>query len=123
MKLTRRKFLVSAVASLLVVTGCTNEQTDPATELILSILREKLNYLRLDETGLRMFAQEFQAKSGLNVLQGQENDPAQLEYALTTQFLMSSDFFWHNADETRLVQYRRYYDPYEGCTSPFARFG
>jgi hypothetical protein len=35
---------------------------------------------------------------------------------------MSTDFFWHDADETRPLLYRRYYDLYDGCQSPFATF-
>ena len=37
-------------------------------------------------------------------------------------FLLSTDFFLNGADELKTVRYIGYYDPYQGCQNPFARF-
>jgi hypothetical protein len=95
---------------------------DPNIAAIVNILREKINYLYLSEADLVAFAQDFKSKAGQKLLELLENNSEQLEYEATTQFLMSTDFFWNGADETRPVKYLVYYDPYKGCTSPFARF-
>ena len=44
-----------------------------------------------------------------------------LEDRITTQFLISSDFFANGADTSRRVTYLGYYDPMIACKNPFYR--
>jgi len=148
-KITRRTFVLSVIASAmsLVVGGCatrdgttaaptTAGDADPLAATapeqvnleetgiapIVDLLHKQFDYLDLDAAGLVAFAQDFQAKAGEEVLSQQANNPEEFLYSVSTQFLMSSDFFWNGADESRPVKYVAYYDVYNACTSPFARF-
>jgi hypothetical protein len=95
---------------------------DPDLAAVINVLREKFNYLYLSETDLVIFAQELKKNAGQKLLKQREDNPTQFRYEVCTQFLMSTDFFFNNADETRPVKYMAYYDRYRGCASPFARF-
>jgi len=148
-KITRRGFVLSVIASAmsLAVGGCTTQDRtavvpttsrggDPLattaseqagleeadTAPIIELLRKQFDYLDLDGTGLVAFARDFRAKAGEEVLRQQVDDPEDFRYTVSTQFLMSTDFFRNGADESRLVKYVAYYDVYNACTSPFARF-
>src|SRR5262245_3754770 len=147
--ISRRAFVLSAIASAisLAVGACAppNRTTtapttaDDADQLaatapaqaslveadsapIIEVLRKQFDYLDLDATGLVAFAHDFRAKAGEEVLRRQVDDPEDFRYTVSTQFLMSTDFFRNGADESRLVKYVAYYDVYNACTSPFARF-
>jgi hypothetical protein len=99
------------------------EEADPVVKTITNFLRQELNYLKLDEADLVIFAREFQLRQGPEKLLDQYNkEPDKIEKRVLTQFLMSTDFFWNNADETKPVRYTTYYDPYNLCSNPFARF-
>ena len=142
----RRTFILSAVASAfsLYVGGwwAFKVRKNDATDIILAILHKRLGYLRLDESGLVRFAHDYQGRipekgaylaswAGLLrpiyalfnpfELTPKAESFRQFEDHILTQFLLSSDFFQHNADETRIVRYLGYYDPYERlCENPFA---
>lgn len=113
---------------------------------IASAVRRKLSMLKLDEAGLQAFAKAQIAtllakrptwarlKSRLRsvlaqapVIQydGISTDKRRrrdkIEDNLATLFLLSSDFFWNGADESRVVKYRELYDPMRACGNPFAR--
>jgi hypothetical protein len=89
---------------------------------VIALLQQKFNYLQLEPAGLIAFAQDFQERAGKKLLGQRESDPGQFEYAVGSQYLMSTDFFRNGADESRPVKYTGYYDIYNGCTSPFAKF-
>ena len=106
------------------------------------VLRRKLSFLKLDADGLEKFAEDYakrNAKGRLKVVE--KNIAFRLNRAIglpkswygplqwtedfiCTLFLMSSDFFIHNADEEQTVHYLGIYDPYERpCSNPFAVLG
>lgn len=142
--LDRRRFLVAGMAGLagLVAWRLIRSSDEDA---IIAVLKKRLDYLILDENGLRVFArdlvaQQIIASHKLRMLDFAGPVYTQLPLAshsnaltrairhgeerIVTQYLMSSDFFQNGADETREVHYYRYYDPTRTsrpCGTPFAR--
>jgi hypothetical protein len=118
---------------------------DVASEAeIVSAVRRRLSFLRLDEPGLHAFAKDYISNMLAKRpswyrwkyhIQSMFRKPAaswgistdtrtrrqRLEDNLTTIYLLSSDLFAEGADETRTVQYVNLYDPMRACGSPFAR--
>jgi hypothetical protein len=112
---------------------------------IASAVRRRLGVLKIDEAGLHAFAKDqigtllakrptwnrlkTHMRSALTkapvIHYGISTDKRtrrqRLEDNLATVFLLSSDFFWNGADESRLVKYRELYDPMRACGNPFAR--
>ena len=112
---------------------------------IASILRRRLGYLKLDEGGVRAFAKDqtratFGKKiptwnrlryhmlaSGASSFKrfyrstDTRSRIGRFEDTLVSTYLLSSDFFWNGADESRKVNYVAYYDPNRPCNNPFAR--
>jgi hypothetical protein len=112
---------------------------------IASILRRRLGFLKLDESGVRAFAKDqtnamFNKKiptwnrlryhllaSGASSFKrfyrstDARSRMGRFEDTLVSTYLLSSDFFWNGADESRKVNYLAYYDPNRPCQNPFAR--
>ena len=112
---------------------------------IVSILRRRLDYLKLDEGGIRAFAKDqtratFGKKiptwnrlryhllaSGASSFKrfyrstDTRSRIARFEDTLVSTYLLSSDYFWNASDESRTVNYVAYYDPNRPCNNPFAR--
>jgi hypothetical protein len=112
---------------------------------IVSILRRRLGFLKLDQQGVHAFAKDqtdaaFHKKiptwSRLRYHLLAAAAPsykrffrsidtrsrvARLEDNLVSTYLLSSDFFLNGADESRTVNYVAYYDPLHPCQNPFAR--
>jgi hypothetical protein len=112
---------------------------------IVSMLRRRLDYLHLDPAGLQAFARD--QVSGLlnkkiptwNRLRyhflsavapsftryfrsaDTRSRASRTEDSMISTYLLSSDFFIHGADESRLVRYVGFYDPLIPCGNPFAR--
>jgi len=113
-----------------------------ATDIIASIIRKKLNYMKINKSELKKFADDFQktlsAKQSLigswsgmlrplySFLDIYKITPfsdkfENFEEYTVTMFLLSCDFFTGGADLNRQVKYTALYDPYEmGCENPFA---
>jgi hypothetical protein len=112
---------------------------------IVSHLRRRLAFLRLEEAGLRAFARD-----QISVLLAKRPTWVRWKYHflhllspkafsrydssndhrsradrtidnLASTYLLSSDFFIHGADESRTVRYLQFYDPMRPCGNPFAR--
>jgi hypothetical protein len=118
---------------------------DIATESeIVSGVRRRLPFLKIDEAGLHSFAKDYirslLAKrpswyrwkyhilslfSKPAVRWGMSTDKRsklqRQEDFLATLYLLSSDLFTTGADESRTVQYVSLYDPMRACGNPFAR--
>ena len=118
---------------------------DVASEAeIVSTVRRRLGFLRLDEAGLHSFAKDYissllakrpswyrwkyhfqslfrkpGARWGIST--DTRSRRARFEDNLATQYLLSSDLFPNGADETRTIRYVALYDPMRACGSPFAR--
>ena len=140
----RRQFLALGIAGLTgLVTWRFIRSSDE--DAIIAVLKKRLDYLSLDENGLRVFARDLVAQNIISSNKLRVLDfagPVYTQLALTshgnaltrairhgeerivTQYLLSSDFFQNGADETRKVRYYRYYDPARNprpCSTPFAR--
>jgi hypothetical protein len=130
--MTRRTFLrtVALAAATTVTVGVVHSRNFVArlfrrgsawlTAMTLSPaqqLRAHFEYLDLDPVGVERYFQDclryrpdFSRRMALR-----DED--------YTRYLLSSDFFRHDADESRRIQYVRFYDPSVGaCGNPFARF-
>jgi hypothetical protein len=108
---------------------------------IVAVLRKRLDYLRLDDAGVHSFARDLAALhrmsssrlrlvSALGPLYSQVDSAKDSvlvngirhgEERIVTTYLLSSDFFSHGQDESRVVNYLGIYDPFRACGNPFAR--
>ncbi len=97
---------------------------NPWTELVILTLRRRLDYLELEEEGMVRFARDLRKRRLQALLRRLKAGDTEAADWLEQQFLMSSDFFWNGADESRIIGYMGFYDPYERpCANPFARSG
>lgn len=142
----RRRTVLASLAGVGALFGLSGlfVVTSRQQDAVIDVLRKRLAYLRLDEAGVRRFADDLVARgpiSSANLhilaalaplyerigLTGNEKWRRALlhgEERITTQFLMSSDFFLHGEREDRTVRYLGYYEPLKdpvACNSPFAR--
>jgi hypothetical protein len=141
-RITRRRLIGTAIAAAVGLTGwCAYENN--YSNLIVSILTTKLEFLNLDEVDLNTFAHEFAADAGTFGSKGHllaltypvlrradfmrmgkaDTEIAEFEYRVVSKFLLSTDYFKNGADETRPVRYVAYNSPYRfACGNPFAQF-
>jgi hypothetical protein len=109
---------------------------------IVALLKRRLDYLKLDEKGLKTFATDkvdaiFNKKiptwNRLRYHFGAQlpsyaryyrsdglSRTASFEEGVVQLYLLSSSFFINGADESKLVEYVGYYDPTHPCQNPFA---
>jgi hypothetical protein len=113
------------------------------SDIVVAIIRKRLDYLPLREADVEQFAQDFApvmrseyryaaAWAGILAPAYQFVDvfqlsPRSLEFRLFEEyvvgmFLLSTDFFWSGPDANRPVNYVALHDPYRRiCLNPFAR--
>ena len=142
---TRRRFLAITsgvvVAAAVGVVGIAPSVTEAQ---IVSHVRRRLSFLKLDEAGLHAFAKDQVAAllakrptwnrmkyHFLSIFTNsftkydRSNDRRSRVERMTDGFastyLLSSDFFVNGADQTQVVQYLSLYDPLRACGNPFAR--
>ncbi|MEM7033083.1 MAG: hypothetical protein AAF629_26260 [Chloroflexota bacterium] len=143
-KFNRRRFILSATLSSisLYVGGWWffKARHNDTADLIAALVQKHLHYLQIDEDGLQKFAQEYdqflrdvsvERLSWLGMFKplylytnwlDSTDVVAILGEHAASVFLMSSDFFWHNSDQNRVVKYRGIYHPSTGaCANPFAQ--
>jgi hypothetical protein len=144
--ISRRQLFVAAASGVAGLAGL-RYLTSNEEDGIVAVLRKRLDYLVLDEPGVRAFAADLAAHnnvrgSKLRLIDATEpvysrlptpaNAPSstlahKLEHGearIVSLYLLSSDFFANGADETRPVRYVSYYDPMDRvrpCGNPFAR--
>ncbi|MFL6604079.1 MAG: hypothetical protein ACJ8R9_22505 [Steroidobacteraceae bacterium] len=142
----RRSFLLGGLG-VIVVAGLSVIGIGPvaARSEVASLVRKRLNFLKLEEAGLQEFAKDQVAAllakrptwnrwkyhflviftKQFSQYGGYSNDKRtrtqRLADNLSTLFLLSSDFFVNGADESRTIQYTGLYDSLVPCSSPFAR--
>jgi hypothetical protein len=141
----RRHLLLGAGAALVAATLGFYGAEFLSEDAIAAGVRRRLGALRLDEDGPHAFARDyiaamlakrptwFRTKYHLRRMfaaQGAIADAfvsdhrsrrRKFEDDLATVYLMSSDFFWNHANESRIVHYVALYDPMRACGNPFAR--
>ena len=139
----RRKFLVTVAAGLAGLVSWRYIQSSDVNAIV-TVLRKRLNYLKLDPEGLTTFANELvkrqvvsSGKLRLLDMAGpiytqlsshlEQNQVIQNlkhgEERIASLYLLSSDFFQNGADESKTVRYIELYDPFNkfsACQTPFA---
>ena len=142
--ISRRRWFAAAASGVAALAGL-RYMTSDEEDGIVEVLRKRLDYLMLDEPGVRAFAADLTAHDNNNLRHSKLRliDAAEPVYtrlprspnALTHRlehgesrvvslYLLSSDFFLNGADETQPVKYRGYYDPIDrarACGNPFSR--
>jgi len=114
--------------------------TDART--IAAIVYKRLGYLKLDPDGVQRFAQDFAARHILSSTRLHtagllwpiyrrlpqhwhdrwSNRVNYAEERIVSAFLISSDFFVNGSDETKTVNYWKYYDAVgHACGNPFCQ--
>jgi|ERR1039458_7352877 hypothetical protein len=136
----RRYVLLSGLGALFGIAGWRFAHSSDESAII-KVLRLRLHYLRLDEAGVQRFARDLKEHHMISSLRLRTIDAAGPLYTtlqfsasnsvdnairhgeerVVTQYLISSDFFKHGADESRVIGYLGYYDAMVACSSPFAR--
>lgn len=142
----RRSFLLGGLGVLgLAALGVWGFGRSALESEIVSILRRRLSFLKLDEEGLHAYAKDqiaallakrpslnrlryhFVSAVGPSFKRFQRSADTRglierTEDQFVSTYLISSDFFFTDADPSRLVRYRFFYDALSHpCASPFAR--
>jgi hypothetical protein len=142
---TRRRFLLagSGIAVALGV-GVAGFAPTFAESQIVSHVRRRLSFLKLEEAGLHAFAQDqvsallakrptwnrwkyhFLSIFTHSFTKYDRSDDHRSRIERTTDsfsqtYLLSSNFFINGADPTQPVEYVSLYDPLRPCGNPFAR--
>jgi hypothetical protein len=143
--MSRRKFLKAAT----VVTACGifsysggwwffKVRNHDSTDFISAVLWKKLSWLQLEEEGVNAFAHDYNFQrltswAGMVVplyeyvdvfeLTPLAGEFQEIEDKIVLLYLLSTDFFLNDADESKVVKYLGYYDPYStDFINPLARF-
>ena len=139
----RRSILVGLGIAAVAAFGVWGVDLASETEIV-SAVRRRLSFLRLDDEGLHSFAKDYVnailakrpswyrwkyhiqslfqkpgARWGIST--DTRSRRQRMEDNLTTQYILSSDLFLKGPDESRIIQYVSLYDPMRACGSPFAR--
>jgi hypothetical protein len=141
----RRQFLLGGLAIVAIAgLGVIGFGRGAAEAKITSLVRRRLSFLRLDETGLKAFAHDHlgallakrptwnrmkyhflsvfsKSFTRYNTSTDKRTRTERTIDNLASTYLLSSDFFLHNADQSRVVDYLNLYDPMRPCGNPFAR--
>lgn len=147
MTLSRRKFLFAATGSFvsLYVGGwwIFKVRENDATDFISAALKSRLDFLNLDEAGVKQFAIDYQDTKDESMRDNASwagmigfvyqyvnifkitplyGSIQAIEEDIELLFLMSSDFFIFDADESRTVHYLGLYGPYlRPCSNPLVK--
>ncbi len=109
--MTRRTWLLAVGGLAVSVWWWRRRPRDPASHI-----RAYFPYLRLSDGAVDGFVRDFTTFYGWFPL-------GPLPDKVSMQFLQSTDFFKHGADENRTIEYASFYDPkITACYNPFAKF-
>lgn len=93
------------------------------------MIKRELSFLKLDEDGVRKFATDYAADKDRKyklTMKGYaffriDADQSGKVHNMVSNYLLSTDFFQHHMDESRLIKYVGLYDPYmRPCAHPFS---
>lgn len=110
-----RRALLRAMAGMIAFRRASAIATaDPSAALLAELMRH-FDYLQFADEAPERYARLYVARYGVPDL-GRERTRAQIHL----QFLSSTDFFQHGADQKRAVRFVALYDPYvTPCYNPF----
>ena len=120
---------MAAVGSGMIALGSARFLTTSFQEAAERLITRELHFLTLDPAGVRNFVRDY-AKSkdsryklilkGYSLV-GISSSQSGKIHQLVTNYLLSTDFFSRNMDESRVIHYVGLYDPYlRPCSHPFA---
>lgn len=126
----RRKFLTLAgIGSAFMAVASLKFFTTSFDNAAVALIKGELEFLKLDPEGVIKFVQEHAKNKnrsykltlkGYHFL-GVSSSKSGKIHQLVSNYLLSTDFFLHKMDETRVVKYVGFYDPYiRPCTHPFS---
>ena len=125
----RRRFLIVAGAGTLIAAVATGKFLSTSFEdSAETLIKRELGFLKLDDAGISAFTADYaRAKDRLYKLTvkgysflGIDSKKSGKVHQLISTYLLSSDFFTHNMDESRVIKYVSLYDPYlRPCAHPF----
>jgi len=143
--LSRRAFLTSLVGGIAVLVAAPYAfyqwRYGKPTKIIIAILRRRVGYLKCESGSFERFASEYIDYKTEHAAQLARLSVVALPYAyatlyrwlpmghplrrlednVVTKYLLSTDFFFHDADESREVRYLSFYEPHLApCRNPFA---
>ena len=144
-KLSRRAFVASLVGGIAVLTAAPYAfyqwRYGKPTKIIIAILKRRLGYLKHEAGSFERFAKEYVDYKAQHATQLARLSAIALPYTyltlyrwlpmghplrrlednVVTKYLLSTDFFFHDADESREVRYLSFYEPQLApCRNPFA---
>ena len=114
--------IITAVASAKFLTTSFEDSAE-------HLIRKELNFLKLDNEGIRAFASDYAAARNRYYklilksysMLGIDSSQSGKVHQLVSTYLLSTDFFMNKMDESQVVKYVGLYDPYlRPCTHPFA---
>lgn len=128
----RRKFLtIAGIGGAIAAVASGKFLATTFESSISGLVRDELDFLRLDEEGLNKFASDYARTAsrkfklivkGYNLLGIGVSQSGKIHHIVTT-YLLSSDFFINKMDEKRVIKYIALFDPYlRPCAHPFSSF-
>ena len=125
----RTFFTIAAFGSGIMAFGLARFLNVRFEEAAEGLIIKELDFLRLEPAGVRKFVQDY-AKSkdrrykftlkGYSLVGITSSESGKI-HQLVTNYLLSTDFFSNNMDQTRVIHYVGLYDPYlRPCTHPFS---
>jgi len=144
-KLSRRSFMIRAAAGLAVLVGGSYAiyqlKYGKAANVVIAILKRRVGYLKTEPGSFERFAADYLEYKRAHVKQLAKLSAAalpltyftlyrwlpmghplrRLEDNVVSKYLLSTDFFFHGADESRQVSYLSFYEPSKvACRNPFS---
>ena len=125
----RRKFLtIAGVGALVTAVASGKFFTTSFEDAAENIIRRELNFLKLDDAGLKAFIKDLSALKDRNYklilksygLLGIGSKRSGKVHQMVSTYLLSTDFFSNKMDESRIIKYVGVFDPYlRPCAHPF----
>jgi hypothetical protein len=126
----RRKFLtIAGIGGVVAALASGKFLTTSFEDSISSLIKDELDFLKLDEQGLKDFSRDFSLTAsrkfklivkGYSLLGITSKQSGKVHHLVST-FMLSSDFFINKMDESRVVKYVALFDPYvRPCVHPFS---
>lgn len=129
-KIKRRKFLLfSGLGVLTAAVTSFKFITTSFESAAAAMIKRELGFLKLDEEGVERFVREYAKTKDTKyrlAMRGYSFVGIKHTYSgkvnqLLSNYLLSTDFFMNNMDETKVVKYVGLYDPYQRpCAHPFS---
>ncbi len=109
--ITRRRFLLATLGVVSAAGGYVHWNR----QRLRRRLRDHFSYLRLERGAVRRFLEDYRLANGPGAAETADSS------RLAMQFLLSTDFFHSDVDESRTIRYSRLADPYVNpCYNPLA---